>query len=156
MGNLFIGGDAPLTVQSMTTARGYEGIYAQMKELQEAGCDIVRMTVPDMGNVRIPAKLKEQDIQMPIVADIHFDYRMAVEAAYAGADKVRIESGKHRLPREGSGGGTGLQSQEYCHPGRREQRLFGKEQAGKIRRSHPGGSVRKCPGKCPALGGLRL
>ena len=93
MGNLFIGGDAPLTVQSMTTARGYEGIYAQMKELQEAGCDIVRMTVPDMENVRILAKLKEQDIQMPIVADIHFDYRMAVEAAYAGADKVRINPG---------------------------------------------------------------
>lgn len=93
VGNLFIGGDAPLTVQSMTTARGYEGIYAQMKELQEAGCDIVRMTVPDMENVRILAKLKEQDIQMPIVADIHFDYRMAVEAAYAGADKVRINPG---------------------------------------------------------------
>ena len=70
VGNLFIGGDAPLTVQSMTTARGYEGIYAQMKELQEAGCDIVRMTVPDMENVRILAKLKEQDIQMPIVAKV--------------------------------------------------------------------------------------
>ena len=93
MGNLFIGGDAPLTVQSMTTARGYEGIYAQMKELQEAGCDIVRMTVPDMENVRILAKLKEQDIQMPIVADIHFDYRLAIAAMENGADKIRINPG---------------------------------------------------------------
>lgn len=94
VGNLYIGGDAPLTVQSMTTARGYEGIYTQMKALQDAGCDIVRMTVPDMENVRILNKLKEEsDITMPIVADIHFDYKMAVEAAYAGADKVRINPG---------------------------------------------------------------
>ena len=93
VGNLYIGGDAPLSVQSMTTARGYEGIYGQMKDLQNAGCDIVRMTVPDMENVRILAKLKESDITMPIVADIHFDYKMAVESAAAGADKVRINPG---------------------------------------------------------------
>lgn len=98
VGQLYIGGDAPLTVQSMTTARGYEGIYAQMKALQEAGCDIVRMTVPDMDNVRILARLKESDIVMPIVADIHFDYRMAVEAAYAGADKIRINPGNIGSP----------------------------------------------------------
>ena len=93
VGSLYIGGDAPLSVQSMTTARGYEGIYGQMKDLQNAGCDIVRMTVPDMENVRILAKLKESDITMPIVADIHFDYKMAVESAAAGADKVRINPG---------------------------------------------------------------
>ena len=93
VGNLYIGGDAPLSVQSMTTARGYEGIYRQMKDLQDAGCDVVRMTVPDMENVRILAKLKESDIRMPIVADIHFDYKIAVESAAAGADKVRINPG---------------------------------------------------------------
>ena len=93
VGSLYIGGDAPLSVQSMTTARGYEGIYSQMKALQAVGCDIVRMTVPDMENVRILAKLKESDITMPIVADIHFDYKMAIESASAGADKVRINPG---------------------------------------------------------------
>ncbi len=98
VGSLYIGGDAPLTVQSMTTARGYEGIYAQMKDLQEAGCDIVRMTVPDMENVKILEKLKESNITMPIVADIHFDYKMAVEAAYAGVDKVRINPGNIGSP----------------------------------------------------------
>lgn len=93
VGGLYIGGDAPLTVQSMTTARGYESIYDQMKALEAAGCDIVRMTVPDMDNVRILARLKESDITMPFVADIHFDYKMAIESAYAGADKVRINPG---------------------------------------------------------------
>ncbi len=94
VGNLYIGGDAPITVQSMTTARGYENIYAQMKALQDAGCDIVRMTVPDIENARILHKLKnESDIAMPIVADIHFDYKMALEAVAAGADKVRINPG---------------------------------------------------------------
>ena len=93
VGGLYIGGDAPITVQSMTTARGYEGIYAQMKALQDAGCDIVRMTVPDMESVHVLSHIKESDITMPIVADIHFDYKMAIEAAYAGADKVRINPG---------------------------------------------------------------
>ena len=98
VGNLYIGGDSPVTVQSMTTARGYEGIYRQMKDLEAAGCDIVRMTVPDMENVRILARLKESDLKMPIVADIHFDHRMAIESAAAGADKVRINPGNIGSP----------------------------------------------------------
>ena len=93
VGSLYIGGDAPIAVQSMTCTRGYEDIHAQMKALQDAGCDIVRMTVPDMENVRILSRLKESDITMPIVADIHFDYKMAIESAFAGADKVRINPG---------------------------------------------------------------
>lgn len=93
VGNLYIGGDAPISVQSMTCTRGYENIYSQMKALQDAGCDIVRMTVPDMENVKILSRIKESDITMPVVADIHFDYKMAIEAAYAGADKVRINPG---------------------------------------------------------------
>ena len=93
VGKLYIGGDAPVSVQSMTCTRGYDAIYGQMKALQDAGCDIVRMTVPDMENVKILSRIKESDITMPIVADIHFDYKMAIEAAYAGADKVRINPG---------------------------------------------------------------
>ena len=93
VGGLYIGGDAPLTVQSMTNVRGYEANYAQMKRLEAAGCDIIRMTVPDLDAVRDLSRLKESDLRMPIVADIHFDYRMAIEAAAAGADKVRINPG---------------------------------------------------------------
>ena len=93
VGRLYIGGDAPVSVQSMTNVRGYDANYAQMKALESAGCDIIRMTVPDMDAVKTLARLKESDLVMPIVADIHFDYKMAVEAAAAGADKVRINPG---------------------------------------------------------------
>ena len=95
VGNLFIGGDAPITVQSMTNTKSddFEATYNQMKELENAGCDIVRMAVPDMSCVKTVARLKESDIKMPIVCDIHFDYRLAIESAAAGADKIRINPG---------------------------------------------------------------
>ena len=67
VGNLYIGGDAPISVQSMTCARGYEDIYAQMKALQDAGCDIVRMTVPDMDNVKILSRIKESAKRSPVI-----------------------------------------------------------------------------------------
>ncbi len=95
VGGLYIGGDSPITVQSMTNAPSdsYERVYEQMMGLQSAGCDIVRMTVPDIESVKTLSRLKESDITMPIVADIHFNYRLAIEAAAAGADKIRINPG---------------------------------------------------------------
>ena len=93
IGKIAIGGDNPVAIQSMVNVSGYDAVYHQMKELQDTGCDIIRMTVPDMEAVKVLAKLKESDITMPIVADIHFDYRMAIEAAMAGADKIRINPG---------------------------------------------------------------
>ncbi len=95
VGGIYIGGDAPITVQSMTnvSSSDFEALYRQIKELELAGCDIVRMTVPDDGAVKSIARLKESDIKMPIVADIHFSYRLAVESAAAGADKIRINPG---------------------------------------------------------------
>ena len=95
VGNRFVGGDAPITVQSMTNlpSSDYEGLYAQMKALEAAGCDIVRMTVPDREAVQTLHRLKSSDLTLPIVADIHFDYRLAVESAAAGADKIRINPG---------------------------------------------------------------
>ena len=93
IGKIAIGGEHPIAVQSMVNVSGYEAVYAQMKELQDAGCDIIRMTVPDLEAAKVLSKLKESDITMPIVADIHFDYRMAIEAAMAGADKIRINPG---------------------------------------------------------------
>ena len=95
VGNLYIGGDAPISVQSMTnvSSSDYDALYGQMKRLQDAGCDIIRMTVPDDDAVRTLHRLKGSDITMPIVADIHFSHRLAIESAAAGADKIRINPG---------------------------------------------------------------
>ena len=95
VGNIFVGGNSRISVQSMTNtdSADFDATYAQIKRLEEAGCDIVRMTVPDMDAVKTVGKLKESDVNIPIVADIHFDYKMAVEAANAGADKIRINPG---------------------------------------------------------------
>lgn len=93
-GGVPIGGGAPISVQSMLNlpAGDAEGSVRQAKELEAAGCDIIRATVPDAAAVKTIAALKEA-VSMPVVADIHFDYRMALEAAAAGADKIRINPG---------------------------------------------------------------
>lgn len=95
VGNIKVGGDAPISLQSMTNtdSEDFEATYAQMKSLEEAGCDIVRMTVPSGAAAETIYRLKSSDIKMPIVADIHFDYRLAIAAAEAGADKIRINPG---------------------------------------------------------------
>ena len=95
VGGIYVGGDAPIPVQSMTNTKSddFDSTYAQIKALEMAGCDIVRMAVPDMESVKTVARLKESDISIPLVADIHFDYRLAVECAVAGIDKIRINPG---------------------------------------------------------------
>lgn len=95
VGGIFVGGGAPISVQSMTntSSRDFDATYAQMKALENVGCDIVRMTVPDLESAKVLGKLRESDIKMPIVADIHFDYKLAIAAADAGADKIRINPG---------------------------------------------------------------
>ena len=78
VGNIFVGGNARISVQSMTNtdSSDFEATYNQIKRLENCGCDIVRMTVPDLAAVKTVGKLKESDINIPIVADIHFDYKM--------------------------------------------------------------------------------
>ena len=90
-----IGGDAPITVQSMTNTDTHdtEATYAQIKRLEAAGCDIVRLTAPDIEACKTFTALKQMGVKIPLVADIHFDWRIAVEAAKAGADKIRINPG---------------------------------------------------------------
>lgn len=94
VGNVKIGGDAPIAIQSMLNvlSSDYEGNLAQVKELEEAGCEIVRMAVPDMEAVKVLGMLKE-NTNIPLVADIHFDYRLALESLKAGVDKIRINPG---------------------------------------------------------------
>lgn len=93
-GDLYIGGGAPVSVQSMLSvpAQDIMGNVEQARRLQAAGCDIVRVTVPDKEALKTVEALKE-NITIPLVADIHFDYRLAIESVAAGVDKVRINPG---------------------------------------------------------------
>lgn len=94
VGGVPIGGGAPVTVQSMTNTNTGDvaATVSQIKLLRDSGCDIVRCAVPDLDAARAIGEIKK-DIALPIVADIHFDYRLAVTAAESGADKIRINPG---------------------------------------------------------------
>ena len=94
IGNVEIGGKNKILVQSMLN-KPSEDIAAnvvQAKELEESGCEIIRISVPNVESVKTVFALK-QALKIPVVADIHFDYRMAIESIYAGADKIRINPG---------------------------------------------------------------
>ena len=93
-GGVAIGGGAPVTIQSMcnTKTEDVRATVAQIRALERSGCEIVRVTVPTMEAAKAVSAIKEQ-ISIPLVADIHFDYRLAVEAAVRGADKIRINPG---------------------------------------------------------------
>lgn len=94
IGNKVIGGGNPIMIQSMTNTKT-EDVAAtvnQILRLQDAGCDIIRCTVPNIDAARAIAEIKKE-ISIPLVADIHFDYRMAIAAIENGADKIRINPG---------------------------------------------------------------
>lgn len=93
-GNVLIGGGAPVTVQSMLSVPSYdiEGSVRQALALEKAGCEIIRLAIPDKEAVALIPALKEK-VTVPLVADIHFDYRLALEAAAAGIDKIRLNPG---------------------------------------------------------------
>ena len=94
VGNIYIGGGEKITVQSMlnTPASDINGSVKQAVELEKAGCEIIRAAVPDMAAVKLIEKLKE-NLTVPVVADIHFDYRLALASLEAGVDKIRINPG---------------------------------------------------------------
>lgn len=94
IGNIIIGGNNPVAVQSMlnTPAWDADACVEQALRLQNAGCEIIRTAVPDLDCVKTIYKLKE-NVSIPVVADIHFDYRIALECAEAGVDKIRINPG---------------------------------------------------------------
>ncbi len=93
-GSVLIGGGAPVSIQSMLNvpSTDIEGSVAQAKRLEEAGCQIIRAAIPDMDAVKLIPALKEA-VSVPIVADIHFNYKLALEACAAGVDKIRINPG---------------------------------------------------------------
>ncbi len=94
VGNIFIGGSERISVQSMLNkpASDIEASVKQAIELEKAGCEIIRAAVPDKEAVKLIEKLKE-NVSVPVVADIHFDYRLALGSLDAGVDKIRINPG---------------------------------------------------------------
>ncbi|MCL2048439.1 MAG: flavodoxin-dependent (E)-4-hydroxy-3-methylbut-2-enyl-diphosphate synthase [Defluviitaleaceae bacterium] len=94
VGGVKIGGDSPISIQSMTNTdtRDVRATCKQINALQEAGCEIVRVAVPDMAAAAAIGEIKKQ-IQIPLVADVHFDYRLALQAMENGVDKLRINPG---------------------------------------------------------------
>ena len=140
IGNIFIGGGAPVAVQSMTTFRpsDTENTIKQILALEEAGCDIVRFCVRDEADAKAIKTIREKT-HIPLVADIHFDYRLAVASAENGADKIRINPGNiggedkikivadclkaHKLPvRVGSNSGS-IENEFLLAYGRSEKAL---------------------------------
>ncbi|MGN0733390.1 MAG: flavodoxin-dependent (E)-4-hydroxy-3-methylbut-2-enyl-diphosphate synthase [Emergencia sp.] len=93
-GNITIGGCAPVSIQSMTNVDSHdeEALIKQIGELTAEGCEIVRIAVPDQEAVDTFRRVKQRT-EVPLVADIHFDYRLAIGAIEAGADKIRINPG---------------------------------------------------------------
>lgn len=94
IGGVKIGGDNPVAIQSMcnTDTRDVKATVNQIHELENAGCEIIRVAVPDMVAAKAVADIKKQ-IHIPLIVDIHFDYRLALECMKNGADKVRINPG---------------------------------------------------------------
>ena len=94
IGDRIIGGGNPILIQSMTNTRTEDvaATVAQIKELTRAGCEIIRCTVPTLEAAQAIREIKKQ-ITIPLVADIHFDYKMAIAAMENGADKIRINPG---------------------------------------------------------------
>lgn len=94
VGNVLVGGGAQVSVQSMLNvpSTDIEGSVKQAVELEKAGCQIIRAAIPNKDAVKLIPALK-QALTIPVVADIHFDYKLALEACAAGVDKIRINPG---------------------------------------------------------------
>ena len=94
VGNVKIGGNNPISIQSMTNTdtRDADATIEQIKKLESVGCDIVRVAIPDMTAAKNISKIKSQ-VNIPVIADIHFDYRLALEVIDQGIDGVRINPG---------------------------------------------------------------
>ena len=97
VGDVTVGGNSPITVQSMTKTdtRDVQATVRQIKELEEVGCDIIRPAVPDMQAAIALKEIKKQ-VKIPVIADIHFHYKLALEAIASGVDGLRLNPGNIR------------------------------------------------------------
>ena len=133
IGDVAIGGDNPIRIQSMcnTKTENVEATVAQIRALAAAGCEIIRVAVPNEAAALALKDIRRQ-IKLPLVADIHFDYRLALAAMENGADKIRINPGnigEDWKLRE-------VERAQYPDPSRCELRFARKGNTQKIRRSH--------------------
>ncbi len=101
IGNVRIGGDAPVPIQSMTSTQtsNIKATVKEIKRLENAGCDIVRLGIPDEKSANAIKEIKKE-VKMPLVADIHFDYRLAIASINSGVDALRINPGNLRNKEE--------------------------------------------------------
>ena len=147
IGNRFIGGGNTILIQSMTNTKteDVKSTVDQIQALTAAGCEIIRCAVPTMEAARAIGKIKKE-ISIPLVADIHFDYKLAIAAIENGADKIRINPGNI--------GGKGkikavvdaARERGISHPRGSQQRFPGKRTGGEIPRRDGGRSGGKCAG----------
>ena len=156
IGDRVIGGGNPILIQSMTNTptEDVEATTAQILRLEEAGCEIIRCTCPTEEAALAIGQIKKR-IHIPLVADIHFDYRMAVRAMENGADKIRINPGNiggrdkiEAVVKVAKERGVPIGKRTRCtDPCRCQQRFSGKGAGRKIRRCDCRGACRKCSGQ---------
>ena len=139
-GGVAIGGGAPITVQSMLNvpSTDIQGSVEQALRLERAGCQILRAAIPNKEAVALIPAIKER-VSIPLVADIHFDYKLALEAVAAGIDKIRINPGNIGDDSRVKAVADACRQEEHPHPHRGQFRLLGKAHPGEIRLPHPGG-----------------
>ena len=173
IGSLTIGGSNPIAVQTMLNVpiQDIEGNVAQAKRCEAAGCQILRVTCPTPEDARCIEAVKKA-VNIPIVADIHFDYRAALACAAVGVDKIRINPGNIgdddrvkevvracragnipiRIGVNGEGSGPGLPGRKHPHPHRGQRRQPGKAHPGPVRRSGARGHGGERSLSCPSAG----
>ena len=148
IGDRVIGGGNPILIQSMcnTKTEDVTATVAQILKLEQAGCDIIRVAVPTLEAAAALKEIKKQ-IHIPLVADIHFDYRLAIAAMENGADKIRINPGNIGNKERVKAVVDRAKELHISHSSRCKQRLSGKRSDRKIRRRHCRGAGRKRSGK---------
>ena len=129
VGTVAVGGGAPVSIQSMcnTKTDDVAATVAQIHALEAAGCEIIRVAIPDQAAAEAVDRIKEQ-ISIPLIADIHFNYKYALEVARRGIDAIRINPGNIGGRGEGQGRGGHLPPEGHPHPHRCQRRLTGKKE----------------------------
>lgn len=145
IGDRIIGGGNPILIQSMTNTRTEDvaATVAQIKELTRAGCEIIRCTVPTLEAAQAIREIKKQ-ITIPLVADIHFDYKMAIAAMENGADKIRINPGNIGSEEKSKSCGRDCKGAEYSDPRRCKQWISREGAGGEIPWCYCRGDRGKC------------
>ena len=156
VGKVAVGGGAPVSIQSMcnTKTDDVAATVAQIHALEDAGCEIIRVAVPDEDAAKAVDKIKEQ-IAIPLIADIHFNYKLALMCAERGIDALRINPGN--IGGEEKGKAVADICRQKNIPIRiGQRRLFGKGAAGQVRRCDRRGAGRERHGPCPAAEPVRF